>query len=87
MKLLTEAETLEQSVLKLKTMDWPILMSHDTVGLEILTATLRSQVDDRKGKVFLAHQIEKSNVLPHVRNSYLTLVISPRCTLRSSVLF
>ena len=35
----------------------------------------------------LAHQIEKSNVLPHVRNSYLTLVISPRRTLRSSVLF
>ena len=27
---------------------------------------------------FLAHQIEKSDVLPHVRNSYLTLVISPR---------
>ena len=51
MKLLTEAESLEQSVLKLKTMDWPILMSHDTVALEILTATLRSQVDDRKAKV------------------------------------
>ena len=28
--------------------------------------------------LFLAHQIEKSDVLPHVRNSYLTLVISPR---------
>ena len=27
---------------------------------------------------FLAHQIEKSSVLTHVRNSYLTLVISPR---------
>ena len=27
---------------------------------------------------FLAHQIEKSYVLPHVRNSYITLVISPR---------
>ena len=26
---------------------------------------------------FLAHQIEKSDVLPHVRNSYLTLVSSP----------
>ena len=26
----------------------------------------------------LAHQIEKSYVLPHVRNSYPTLVISPR---------
>ena len=38
-------------------------------------------------KHILAHQIEKSNVLPHVRNSYLTLVISPRRTLRSSVLF
>ena len=38
--------------------------------------------------VFLAHQIEKSYVLPHVRNSYLTLVISPRSALRrSSVLF
>ena len=51
MKLLTEAESLEQSVLKLKTMDWPILLSHDTMSLEVLTATLRSQVDDRKGKV------------------------------------
>ena len=29
-------------------------------------------------KTFLAHQIEKSYILPHVRNSYLTLVISPR---------
>ena len=30
--------------------------------------------------LFLAHQIEKSYILPHVRNvnSYLTLVISPR---------
>ena len=37
-------------------------------------------------QIFLAHQIEKSYVLPHVRNSYLTLVISPRRTLRSSVL-
>ena len=39
------------------------------------------------GKHILAHQIEKSYVLPHVRNSYLTLIISPRSTLRSSVLF
>ena len=29
-------------------------------------------------QVFLAHQIEKSYILPHVRNSYPTLVISPR---------
>ena len=41
----------------------------------------------RARKQFLAHQIEKSYVLPHVRNSYLILVISPRSTLRSSVLF
>ena len=28
--------------------------------------------------VFLAHQIERSYILPHLRNSYLTLVISPQ---------
>ena len=28
--------------------------------------------------IFLAHHIEKSYVLPHVRNSYFTLVISPQ---------
>lgn len=52
LKLLSEAESLETSILKLKTMDWPIL-SHDAMSLEVLTATLRSQVDDRKGKVYV----------------------------------
>ena len=28
--------------------------------------------------IFLAHQIEKSDVLPWVRNSYITRVISPK---------
>ena len=31
-----------------------------------------------EGTKFLAHQMEKSYVLPHVRNSYLPLIISPR---------
>ena len=32
----------------------------------------------RQGNNFLAHQIETSYVLIYVRNSYLTLVISPQ---------
>ena len=32
--------------------------------------------EEKMSNEFLAHQIEKFYVLPHVRNSYLTLVIS-----------
>ena len=51
------------------------------LGIVTATACTRSRTSTRGSsgrRVLLAHQIEKSDVLPHVRNSYLTLVISPR---------
>ena len=39
---------------------------------------LNASEDEGDEPLFLAHQIEKAYVSPHVRNSYLTLVISPR---------
>ena len=49
--MLSDAESLDKSVIKLKTMDWPILLSPDIVSLETIVSTLRNQVDDKKGKV------------------------------------
>ena len=50
--MLSDAESLDKSVIKLKTMDWPILLSPDIVSLETIVFTLRNQVDDKKGKVY-----------------------------------
>ena len=59
----------------------------DPVSFWQFITALRYGHKSRDRFIILAHQIEKSNVLLHVRNSYLTLVISPRRMLHSSVLF
>ena len=43
-----------------------------------LMTKLTEKLNMQGNSEILAHQIEKSYVLPHLINSYLTLVISPR---------
>ncbi|KAK3583612.1 hypothetical protein CHS0354_039435 [Potamilus streckersoni] len=62
-KCLKEAEKLSESVLRVESMDWPILISPDKRMALTLLAVLRKQLEDKRGKTHLLPLCEPRSLL------------------------
>lgn len=59
---LSQAEKLAEGVLRISSIDWPVLMSHDSMGILSIMATIKKQMDNKKNKVRYSQICFKDNL-------------------------